>query len=328
MPDINDPPPPEVQQDLNILRSALEQRLPQKLLDQNLLIATWRWNMVNDVTMKWISAAEDRPQRDLRSVRCLAEILSRFDVTAIQGVMGSARALQLVMEILGDPWELMVTGLSQESTYKERMAFVFDRRKVRLNGLAGQVILSEAELKDLDVPKLLSRQFFRPPFFAGFQCLDQPFTLANMHLVYGQNVERLLEVRAIARWLRQLHERVSPWETNIIALGQMQFVREGSELYNAFTSSGLYIPEDLLNAGTYVNHNGIPMTMMSAIAWFRDTQATAGLQLHYRRGGVFNFVGAGLEFVDQNPKYVANFLSNHLPMWAEFSLQRTRRIWP
>lgn len=326
MPNINASPPVEVQKDLQFLRSALDQSLPQKLLDQNLIIATWRWNMVNDVTMKWVSEGEDRPRRDLRSVHCLAEILSRFDVTAIQGVMGNARALQLVMALLGDPWELMVTGLSQESSYKERMAFVFDRRKVRLNGLAGQVILSENELKDLDDHKLLSRQFFRPPFFAGFQCQELPITLANMHLVYGQNVERLLEVRAIARWLRRLHEQASPWESNIIALGQMQFARAGSDLYQAFTSSGLAIPEDLLNAGTYVNHAGVPMTMMSAIAWFQETQTSPGLRLPYRRGGVFNYVRIGLDFIDRNPRDVAQYLSNHLPMWAEFSLSRPRRI--
>ncbi|MCX2682062.1 hypothetical protein OOZ15_19075 [Galbibacter sp. EGI 63066] len=41
MPTIYDTPPIEVQQDLELLKQDLDQKIPAKQLDRNLLIATW-----------------------------------------------------------------------------------------------------------------------------------------------------------------------------------------------------------------------------------------------------------------------------------------------
>ncbi len=41
MPEITAPPPKEVSADLARLRSALDEEVPAKALDRNLLIATW-----------------------------------------------------------------------------------------------------------------------------------------------------------------------------------------------------------------------------------------------------------------------------------------------
>ena len=70
-----DPLPPELTDELNQLRAALDERIPAKALDRNLLIATWNIRALGGFTDKWRSAAKDSPARDRFSLLCIAEIL-------------------------------------------------------------------------------------------------------------------------------------------------------------------------------------------------------------------------------------------------------------
>jgi hypothetical protein len=320
---VTDRPPQQVVADLRALGTALDAAVPPKLLDRNLVMATWRWEMFDAVAETWVAGPGDRSPRDLRAIRALAEVVRRFDVVALQGLLGDARGLRLVMEALGDDWALMITGLSRESTYNERTAFVFDTRKVLPRGLAGQVVLPAAGEKQAAGADFLSRQFFRPPLFAGFRCLNQAFTLANIHLVYGKPEERVAELRAFVQWLREVNRDGYDWERNFIVLGQLQLMRSGTPLHAALTDGGLHIPDDLTDAATFVNAAGKPVSTASSIAWFGSGSGPAQLQLEYVRGGVFNFLADGLPFRDPPPQ---RYLSRHLPMWAEFDLRPSRRV--
>ncbi len=315
MDQITSPPPPAVAEQLIALRSALRRDLPPKLLDRNLLVATWRWPMSDQVDERWVSGRADGTH-DLRAVRALAEVVARFDVVAIQGLMGDARRLQLVMDVLGDDWALMLTGLSRETSYQERTAFVFDLRKVRPRGLTGQVVLTGGEKQGGE--SMLSSQFFRPPLFAAFQCLDRNFTLANIHLVFGEESERLAEMRAFAGWLASVHRAASWWERNLIALGQLQLFRSSSAVYRAFTGSGLHVPAGLVDVATFVNSAGTPATMASTIAWFGGERGPSDGDLPFRQAGVFDHRLGGSLFPDAPYRYV----SDHRPVWVEFGVRR------
>ncbi len=191
--------PASVVAHLRELAVALDGALPHKQLDRNLLLATWRLEMFDAVRPDWDTGASSSPRCNRFSVAVLTEIIRRFDIVALQGVIGAANGLRLLMDQLGSHWSLLVTGLSPNSSYQERMAFVFDTRKVLSRGLAGQVVLPEGSDKgDAGPSGFLARQFFRPPLFAGFRCQDQDFTLANIHLVFGSARERLAEIRAFA----------------------------------------------------------------------------------------------------------------------------------
>jgi endonuclease/exonuclease/phosphatase family metal-dependent hydrolase len=50
------------------------------------------------VTEKWRSEENDSPKRDLFDVRCIAEIVARFDVVAIQEVRGDLSALRAMLQ--------------------------------------------------------------------------------------------------------------------------------------------------------------------------------------------------------------------------------------
>jgi hypothetical protein len=68
--------------------------VPAKALDRNLLIDTWNIRAFGDLTEKWEPAEEDSPKRDLLSVLCIAEILSRFDVIVVQEAKDNLKALR------------------------------------------------------------------------------------------------------------------------------------------------------------------------------------------------------------------------------------------
>jgi len=90
---IHDTPPAAVQSDLDSLSSGLDDEIPAKTAD-NLLIASWNIRSFGSLTRKWTASGSDSPKRDLRGLRALIDILSRFDVIAIQEVKGNLRALR------------------------------------------------------------------------------------------------------------------------------------------------------------------------------------------------------------------------------------------
>ena len=111
MPKITDAPPPHIQTELQTLRAALDQHISSKALDRNLLIATWNIRAFGGLTEKWAAAQNDSPKRDLHALRCIAEIISRFDVVAIQETRSNLKALRHLLKVLGPNWGMMFTNV-------------------------------------------------------------------------------------------------------------------------------------------------------------------------------------------------------------------------
>ena len=108
MTEITDEPPPEIQEELAQLRSSLDE-IPSKAIDNNLLIATWNICHFGDLTKKWKSSLDDSPKRDFHSILCIGEMISRFDVIAIQEIKSNLRALRYLMKWLGPDWQFLIT---------------------------------------------------------------------------------------------------------------------------------------------------------------------------------------------------------------------------
>ena len=76
----------------------------------------------------------------------IAEILSFFDLIAVQEVRRDLRALQDVMRLLGPSWGYLATDVTEgASGNKERMAFVFNRNKVWFRDIAGELTLPRGQ---------------------------------------------------------------------------------------------------------------------------------------------------------------------------------------
>src|SRR5690606_38290309 len=231
MPTVYDIPPLEVQQNLQLLREDLDLKLPVKALDRNLLIASWNIRSFGDLTRKWESQPGDSPKRDLHSILCIAEIIKRFDLIAVQEVKANIRALRDTLKVLGSHWSLILTDVNKgDSGNGERMAYLFDTRRVNLSGLACELVVPNEWYGTIDA-NALNQQFVRTPYAVGFRSLDKTFVLVTLHIKYGSNAsDRVKELKGIAKWLADWAGDMNAYDQNLIALGDFNIDARGDLL--------------------------------------------------------------------------------------------------
>ena len=224
---------------LLVLKDALNE-IPTKTVDDTLLLATWN---IRDF---------DKPaygQRLDESVFYIAEIISRFDIVAIQEVYKDLAGLRRVLRVLGGYWKYIVTDVSGGSRgNKERMTFLYDSRKVRFGGLAGEMVLPRIKLDDDSfVP---AEQVWRTPYICGFTAGWSRFMLASVHILWGGNAaepkDRIAEIRKVARFLKQRTQDPTAWSRNLILLGDFNVFDTDDETFGQLTGQGFVVPEKLL----------------------------------------------------------------------------------
>jgi endonuclease/exonuclease/phosphatase family metal-dependent hydrolase len=299
------------------LRAALDAVVPAKQLDRNLLVATWNLRAFGGLTQKWRAEPEDSPRRDLFDVRCIAEVVSRFDVVGIQEVRGNLTALQALLEMLGPEWGAIMTDVTRgRAGNDERMAFVFDLRRVKPSGLAGELVVAIEQGTSVEEGEL-GRQFARTPYAVSFAAGATALTLVTLHVLYGEEAERADELREIARWLAGWAKHEQRWNQNLIALGDFNIDRRGDPLFEAFTSTGLEPAPGLDEVPRTIFGSGGTAKYYDQIAWFVQRTGGPMLGLEWLSSGSFDFVPllqGGLTKTALSWK-----LSDHYPLWVEFS---------
>jgi len=314
--EITETPPPEVQADVAALRASLEATLPRKELDRNLLVATWNIRAFGDLTKKWRAETGDTPKRDLHALLCIKQIIERFDVVAIQEVRGNIRALRHMLKALGPDWGVILTDVTRgDPGNDERMAFVFDTRRVKPSGLACELVLPEEVIQSGPI----DRQFARTPYAVSFKSGPATFILVTLHVLYGSApADRIPELQAIARWLADWANDANAWDHNLIALGDFNIDRSGDPLFDAFTSTGLEAPPELNAAPRTIFASGAEK-FYDQIAWFRGGGGVPALSLKYaNNGGYVDF--RNLVLKNLSTTSLSWRVSDHFPLWTEFLL--------
>ena len=186
------------------LRAQLDKEIPEKTASNTLLLATWNIREFGD-------------NRKTESLFYIAEIISRFDLVAVQEVAGNKRGLEKVINILGKNWDFIATDSTEGSAGRQEcMAFLYDTNKVSFKNLAGEIVLPKNKLID-------DLQFARTPFCVSFRSGWFRFNLSTVHIYYGDskkvNQRRLKEIDTIAKFLtKRAKKRISImsfWETSI-----------------------------------------------------------------------------------------------------------------
>lgn len=324
MPVITDQPPQNVQADLHSLRRALDQAIPQKRSNQNLLIATWNLRAFGSLTRRWTAKSDDSPKRDLRGLRAIADIISRFDVIAVQEVTGDLRALRDMLSFLGNKWSFLMTDICLgRAGNKERMAFIFDTTRIRVSGLACELVIPPEWLREIG-ENALKEQFARTPYAVSFRAQTTTFILVALHVDYGDGAsDRIPELKAIARWMADWARRSDRWHHNLLVLGDFNIDRHGSELWQAFTSTGLTVPDDLHAVQRTIFADPEDPTTdkyYDQIAWFQSGSRTRRLSMDYRNGGHFDFLPFVYTETNLSKSSISYRISDHYPLWVEFSL--------
>jgi endonuclease/exonuclease/phosphatase family metal-dependent hydrolase len=280
-------------------------------------VGTWNIRALGGLTEKWRSEEDDEPIRDLFDVRCIAEIVSRFDVVAIQEVRGNLTALQTLLAALGPNWATIMTDVTRgKAGNNERMAFAFDLRRVRPSGLAGELVVA-IETGTSVTASGLDRQFARTPYAASFAVDRLQLTLITLHVLYGDETARADELREIAAWLAGWAREEQHWNQNLIALGDFNIDRRGDPLFDAFTSTGIEPAPQLNDVPRTIFGDPGDSKFYDQIAWFTDEERGPMLTLQASAAGSFDFVP--ILQGDFSKTTLSWKVSDHYPLWVEFS---------
>ncbi len=319
------------------LRQQLDEEIPQKTAEKTLLLATWNIREFDS------PAYGDRINE---AFYYIAEIVARFDLVAIQEVRQDLTALNQLMKILGGNWSVIFTDVTEGAKGNgERMAFVYDKRKVRFGGLMGELVLPPVIIKDDQGNKIEqpAKQVVRTPLMCGFKVGWTDFILTTVHILYGEdkanNEERVEEISQVAKFLNRRSEDRNEWSRNLILLGDFNIYDTSDLTMKAITDQGFSIPEELHN----IPSNAIKTKFYDQIAFKVrpekfGTTGKAGVFDFYKTvfriedellyvqemGEAYQFKSDGKPRTNQSAYYKTYWrtfqMSDHLPMWTELKV--------
>jgi len=209
------------------LRAQLDRDIPAKTATDTLLLATWNVRDFGD-------------NRRAESLHYLAEIISRFDLIAMQEVSANLAGLKRLVSLLGHNWDYIVTDSTEGTAGRgERMAFIYDKCKVFFRQMAGELVLPQSKL--LGEQKL---QFARTPFSVAFQAGWFRFILTTVHILYGtsnkDDPQRVEEISAVSKFIK---DRAKKEDESYILMGDFNIFNTGDATMKAIEKQGFYIPE-------------------------------------------------------------------------------------
>lgn len=292
------------------LHTVLTETLPDKEDRNQLLIATWNIRQL------------DRHKRPLEALHYIAEIISCFDIVAIQEAMGDQTDYLKIKSLLGNGWQSLESDINEgRRGNQERLAFFYDTRKVALTALVGELNLPESPAE--------TGNPYRSPYFAGFTLNGLQLALCNVHLRWGRNEkDRPIIMKAIADALVRKVDRGRDFPPNFILLGDMNAGSVGGEILNTLESAGLTPPPAVRN--------------LSVSPFQERPYAQIALKLTENdftipvEGGVFDFFQyvykdeeaavyrSEIEKIRRSGKYKHNrtlLMSDHFPKWISLKIK-------
>ncbi|HYV95691.1 MAG TPA: endonuclease/exonuclease/phosphatase family protein [Chitinophagales bacterium] len=307
------------------LRLELKKQIPPKTDGQTLLIATWNLREFSKRT------------RIDEAYYYLAEIIGSFDLVALEEVGNDLGSLMRLMYLLGNDWNYLITDSTEGAQGGgERLAFVFENRKVRFNHIAGEIVLPDDTLVEGKF------QFARTPFSVAMQAGWFNFMLCSVHIYYGEvrkntPSRRADEIGAIAKFL---HKRAIKENRNYILIGDFNITAPDDDMMKALKDGGFDVPVALQQFASGQKRT----TFYDQIAFdFQEKGYKYFSEKDFFNAGAFNFYDVVLKeddfatyrkFMDADKiegkndedlkKYFKTWrtyeMSDHLPLWAELQI--------
>ena len=278
----------------------------------NLLLATW--NIAN------LGAQEREPAH----LKILAEILSWFDLVALQEIKGNSQHFQEIVKLMGPRFHFIFTDASGNN---ERMGFIYRKSKVQIREEVAELAIPPVDYKNIKLPGVPDKfnGFDRSPYLVSFRVKKFEFSLLNVHLYFGNEREtasinrRCLEAFCVGRWVELRSKSKYSFSCNVFALGDfnLPMIDEKNPVYKALVSKGLQLPDHSSKIYSNLNND----KAYDQIAFL------PGMKSNILNHGIYPFDNA--VFADiYNSKtavefrsYIKYYLSDHRPMWIELDIK-------
>jgi endonuclease/exonuclease/phosphatase family metal-dependent hydrolase len=276
-----------------------------------LLVATW--NVAN-------LGVQDRLDSDYALI---AELVSWFDLVAVQEVNDDLRGIEAIHAHLPARYDLL---FSDASGNRERQAYLYDNRRVTRLREVGRVAIPPSQLPKIAVAGATTAfaGFDRGPYLASFEAGAFRFTLLNVHLFYGSEApadldRRTLETFAVAWWADKTHRDKKSYVGDVVPLGDFNLPKAapGDRIFDALVALGLTTPSHSSQIGSAIASDN----QYDQIAFFPGST----MDRFSGACNVFDFDGALFQdlWAQRTPTqfraYTRFHISDHRPLWAEFT---------
>jgi exonuclease III len=208
---------------------------PEKKATESLILGTWNIRNFDDDRFNY-------GPRMTESFFYIAEIISRFDILAVQEVCADLEPLRRLMGLLGGQYDFIMTDVTHSGLggNDERLGFIYDRNKIHFKGVAGEIVLPDKLMISEVADK--KRQFARTPFGVEFQSGWFKFMLSTVHIYYGsasintsQYERRVKEIETVAKYLAK---EAKSSDSNKILVGDFNILKPGSAGFDALEKNG------------------------------------------------------------------------------------------
>lgn len=269
--------------------------IPKRQIDENILIATWNIQHFSN-------------NKSQRAIQYIADICERFDIIALQEVKTDLRGLSKLQRLLPGNYKILV---SDPTGNYERFAFLYDKRTVISTGLVCEI--------GFKVPAKTHQgyQLHRMPYCASFRAGRFDFVIANVHIYYGktprEKLQREEEIKMLVDFVdgRARTERNKVFDRDFFVIGDFNIEEAGDRFFNALVSKGFQMPPNMNTLKTNFSRDAT----YDKIAWVDRPS--------FSFSGNANVVPFGdVLFQDIDPKGGENEISDHLPLWGEFAINR------
>ena len=320
------------------LKSGLEE-IPARKTEENLLVASWNIKEFGHTT-----------QRLPEAYFYIAEIISNFDLVAVQEIKSSMFDLDIIMRLLGDNWQFMVNDITNGTDgNSERSAYIFNTQRVKLSGLAGEISL----WKELTAGSELE-QLKRAPYITGFCAGWKTFAMVNLHLHPGKSTDdidlRKEEVRLLLAAVAEKRRLKQLFTDNLILVGDFNFYEtHDDDTIEMVKAAGFSEIESLkgkdtnaskteaydrffLRSNKYfqVNRNDADEEIAGVFDPFRfvykngsHTSYIAKMQDHYTGNKTPAELLATIDSYYKHP-WRKNQVSDHFPIWFDLQIDNSK----
>lgn len=302
------------------LRAGIASSISSRNKQDTFHLATWN---IRDFGGHRLNPSPRFPE----SLFYIAEIISAFDLVAVQEVNEDMSEFQQVMRLLGPHWNYIVTDQSGNS---ERLAFVYDTRKILFRHVAGEIVLPPKKGKE-------PIQFNRTPFLVAFQAGWFKFNICTVHIYYGPKGDTAQRKREIADIANFFANRQKKDGETYILLGDFNILNPDDPTMDALLGGGFVVPKELRR----------PTALASANYYDQIALRSRESVVEIRNAGCFpwhNYVFRADEdhavYKPLMPKKTAKGkaaktdlaaykkwrtwqMSDHLPLWAEIKMDFT-----
>ena len=312
------------------LRSYLHKNIPESKLDYNLLLATWNIREFDTGTYG---------SRLKESFYYIAEMIAAFDLVAVQEVNKDLTALERLMRLLGPDWSYVISDTTEGAQGNdERIAYLYNNRKVHFGGLAGELVLPNAK-EEIDDPENPGKkktvykpisQLWRTPMICGFKAGWAKFMLCNVHIQWGESeLSRKKEIDHIADFIKKRTEDKTAWARKLILLGDFNIADVKSDAYKMLKEADYSCPASHLNVTSTVGkkkaqydrifvrerkdgikiENGGTIPMFDIL--FKEEDENTYKKLMLTKAG---------KPAKSYKNWRTHQLSDHQPLWVEFKI--------